>query len=112
MLTHGSRVNSLSVTPDILFPNNNRSDSTASFTFELNQTSDIVLSIDSTEAGVEILRKTFPNIPASASAVVQWDGKDNAGEFVAPGGYRISISAVDRYGIRSLPVIAMQRVRY
>jgi len=112
MLTHDVQVEDLSVTPDILFPDNRRSDAVASYTFALSQTSDILLSIDNTEAGVEILRKTFPQIPASATAVVQWDGRDNTGELVAPGGYRIKVTAVDRYGLRSLPLVAMQRVQY
>ncbi len=112
VLTHDTSVSDLTAQPNILFPDNDQRGSVAQYTFTLSKAASVELRIDSTDAGVEVYRKTFNNVPAGQSSLISWNGRNNTGDLVAPGGYRISISAVDSFGLKSLPVRAMQRVRY
>ena len=82
------------------------------YTFSLDRPADIVLTVDSTDSGVQVLRRVFEDIAPGEAVSLPWDGRDNTGERVAPGGYRIGVTARDAFGIESRPAYAMQRVRY
>ena len=109
-LSHQTTLGELTATPAIVFPAE-RANNTSRMSFSLSRVADVVLTVDSTENGVEVLRQTFPNMPAGVQNI-SWDGRGNDGERVAPGGYRLSVVANDKFGQSTLPSRAMQRIEY
>jgi len=111
-LTHQTALGDLSVEPAIVYPAGASSDNVSNLTFDLSRGSDIVLTVDSINSGVEVLRRTIPDVAAGSDVAIEWDGRGNSGELVAPGGYRISVVAIDSFGQSTLPMRAMQRIEY
>lgn len=110
----GAHVTGLSVSPSIYDPTsapgcNNANLSNSTFT--LNKPATIELVVTDVDAGQEVARLQYPGIPAGQSTIA-WDGKNNNGTLVAPGRYRLGLSAVDTSGYRSMTVYALQRIYY
>lgn len=112
LLSHQTTLGPLTASPLIVYPSGAVNNSQSTLTFDLSRKADVELIIDSTEVGVEVLRRTYPNIEAGADRTITWDGRGNNGEFVSPGRYRLSLSAKDRFGQSTLPSRAMQRIAY
>jgi len=116
VLSHATSIDSLTATPGIFYPPlapvAEGASGGGTLAFDLSRASDIVLTVDNTEAGAEVLRREYPGVPAGSGVTLKWDGRDNGGQLLAPGGYRISLYARDAFGQLSLPTRAMQRIRY
>ena len=66
-------------------------------------------SISDTTSGGEVARFRHPGREAGAN-VITWDGRDADGTYVAPGRYRLGITAIDANGSRSITLYTLQRV--
>ncbi|AXQ29559.1 PKD domain-containing protein [Solimonas sp. K1W22B-7] len=103
----------LQISPAILVP----SDRTASadgrthLQFKLTKAATIELVVSHVETGQQVRRQAFLGVPAG-DASVKWDGRNNAGKFVAPGKYRLGIRAIDDSGHASPFEYRVQRVYY
>ena len=111
-LTHETTLDNLSVEPPIFHPGLVPGQKGNQISFDLNRSADVQMIVDSVDAGVEVRRQTFANVPAGVGQVLQWDGRDDNGSLVAPGAYRISVTAQDEFDQESFTRRAMQRVRY
>jgi len=111
-LSHQTSLGALTAEPAIVYPAGAINNSKSTMTFDLSRQADVELTVDSVDTGVEVLRRTFPNIAAGANRSIEWDGRGNNGEFVSPGGYRLSVIARDNFGQSTLPSRAMQRIDY
>ena len=114
VLAHGTRLENLEVTPAIFHPSPGGGPAarTATLTFDLSRAADLVLTVDDTDVGTEVARRSYPGVPAGSGVTIEWDGRNAAGDLVAPGGYRIGLVAIDEFGQRTLVARAMQRIRY
>lgn len=110
-LNHGVRVTSLRVSPSILYPISANKD-TGEITLDLSKDADLELYVTDVETGAEVLRKNLGHAEAGIGQSFSWVPQNNQGVSLAPGPYRVSIQATDKYGYISLPIHAMQRIRY
>jgi flagellar hook assembly protein FlgD len=78
--------------------------------FDLSESANIECRIVNS-AGVLVRTLTKANLPAGANTII-WDGKDMAGNLVKEGSYRISITAIDNNGNRSMTRSALVIVYY
>ncbi len=111
LLTHETSIGDITIDKPIFHPSLINNGSGSEITFNLSHAAAVELTVASTDSGAEVLRKTFANVPAG-SASVSWDGRDNAGNLLAPAGYRLQLTAFGPYGDTSLPASVMQRIRY
>jgi len=111
LLTHETTIEDIKLDKPIFHPSLTANGSGSSIDFTLSNTSTIQLSVSDTDSGAEVRRQTFTNVPAGNASVI-WDGRDNAGNLLAPVGYRLQLLAFGPYGDTSLPVAVMQRIRY
>lgn len=111
LLTHETTIDDISLDKPVFHPSLTGAGVVSDISFSLSHNSAIQLTVASTDSGAEVLRKTFTNISAG-NASVSWDGRDNAGNLLAPAGYRIQLVAFGPYGDTSLPASVMQRIRY
>lgn len=110
-LSHETTLKEFRVEPYIFFPS--PSDEAESvLTFDLNRRADILMRVDSVDAGTEVFRTVFPDVQPGSGVTLRWDGQVSEGAYAAPGGYRIELTAQDEFGESSLPVRALQRIRY
>lgn len=113
VLNHRTSLDSVSVTPDIFHPMDAGSTaSTSVISFDLSRNADVTMTIDNTAQGVNVFQETFVDLPAGAARELTWDGRDNLGRFVGPGGYVITLTATDTFGQETIARKAMQRVEY
>lgn len=113
VLNHRTSLRQLSVSPDIFHPTNSSSSNAESVvTFDLTRQADVTLTIDNTAQGVNVFQKVFRDVPAGTSQQLTWDGRDNLGRLVGPGGYIMTVSAIDTFGQETIPQKATQRVEY
>lgn len=82
-----------------------------SIRFSLTQPASVELAVQDTASGVVVRRLSYQNLPSGENTVL-WDGKAGDGRFVAPGSYRLALTAVQDNGFRSLTGITLQRVFY
>lgn len=111
----GAHISGLAVSPSIFDPTgvagcSNANLSTSSFT--LNKPATIELVVTDVDAGKEVARLQYPGVPAGNPSSITWDGKNNNGMLVAPGRYRLGLTAIDASGYKSLTVYALQRIYY
>lgn len=111
----GAHVTGLAVSPSIFDPTgvagcNNSNLSTSTFT--LNMPATIELVVTDVDAGKEVARLLYPGVLAGNPTSIVWNGKTNDGTLVAPGKYRLGLTAIDASGYKSLTVYALQRVYY
>ncbi|MFA7062095.1 MAG: PKD domain-containing protein [Pedobacter sp.] len=107
----GAHVTGLSVSPSIFDPTGVVTNLSTS-TFTLNKSATIELVVTDMDAGKEVARLQYPGIQAGNPTSITWDGKGNDGILLAPGRYRLGLTAIDDSGYKSLTVYALQRVYY
>ncbi|WP_158223136.1 PKD domain-containing protein [Halovibrio salipaludis] len=110
----GAHITSMEITPRILVPSSRAGDSIGEETtidFGLEGSADIEVSVDNTETGTEVFKESYSGFSEGDNSVV-WNGANNEGELVAPGTYRIGITAVGPQGFRSMTVYKLQQVYY
>lgn len=110
----GAHVTSLSVSPKILVPSSRareQSNREATFDFTLEGQAGIEVTIDNTETGTQVFKQTYPGFGEGQNSIT-WDGRGMDGEFVAPGTYRIGVTAIDAQNHRSMTVFGLQQVYY
>ena len=113
VLNNFTELDNLSVSPAILHPlNGAASRSQSVIKFDLSRRADVTLTIDNTAQGINVLQKSFRDIPAGIGQQLTWDGKDNLGRHVGPGGYVLTVSAIDTFGHATIARKAVQRVEY
>ena len=95
--------------PAIFTPSGRERRSTVSF--ELSQPGDVQLRINDTETGLTVREQRLRGLGAGAHSW-HWDGRNDEGDFVAAGSYRLGINASSGAGGRSLTHYALQRVYY
>ena len=110
-----SEVDSLSVAPSIFDPTGYVDDQgtpeRSALSFELSASADIELLVYDATTGVLVASRTYPDI-ASGSQTLYWDGRNENGILVAPGRYRLGLSAIDDLGNRSMRIYVLQRIYY
>lgn len=111
-LSHDTKIENFTVSPSIFYPSISSNGLTNAMTFDLTRQADILMRVDSLDAGTEVYRRTFADVSAGTNVTLGWDGKVSDTEFIAPGGYRITLSALDEYNQTSLSVSALQRIQY
>lgn len=79
--------------------------------FDLTAAAFVTLTINDAESGATVTSKQVASM-AEGSQVIEWDGKDAEGKYIAPGTYRIGVKATDSYGYTSLTQYALQRIFY
>lgn len=110
----GAHVTSLNVTPKILVPSSRareESNREARLDFTLEGQAEIEVTIDNTETGTQVLKQTYPAFEEGENSIT-WDGRGSDGNYVAPGTYRIGITAIDGQNHRSMTVFGLQQVYY
>ncbi|MBL1275073.1 MAG: PKD domain-containing protein [Ectothiorhodospiraceae bacterium] len=110
----GVHVSSVIATPSIFQPTQltpDGSPSVSNINVELNRAGDVKLTINDTESGATVAEFDYTG-QAEGTNTITWDGRDNDGNYVAAGTYRLGISGVDSTGYQSLTVYALQRVFY
>jgi flagellar hook assembly protein FlgD len=111
----GAHVSGLSVAPFYFDPSGHVDDLGApersTLGFSLSKAADVELLIADAESGGVLDRILYPGLPAGSN-VIEWDGKTSDGVFVAPGRYRLGVTAIDASGFRSITLYALQRVYY
>lgn len=108
------QVAALTVTPSIFDPsvidiNGQREQSKS--TFSLSKTASVEFSVFDVTTGSIVTKQQFAQFPAG-TATIAWDGTAPDGVHVAPGRYRLGVTAIDAHGNKSLTIYALQRVFY
>ncbi|MEX2962240.1 PKD domain-containing protein [Microbulbifer sp. TYP-18] len=110
----GVHVRSVSASPSIYQPTQAGGDISSNFSeiqVDLSRAGSARLVINDTESGATVAEFSYPGLSAGNN-LLTWDGRDNNGDFVAPGTYRLGVSGIDETGYESLTVFALQRVFY
>jgi PKD repeat protein len=79
--------------------------------FSLSLPANVELAVQDAVTGTVLARVQYPNLPAGVNNVL-WDGKASDGRYVAPGTYRLGVTAIQANGFRSLISYRLQRVYY
>ncbi len=103
------RITGLSAAPPILDPS--APGAAGRIGFELSRPADVELVVADMETGAVVARRRFPGLPAGTNEVT-WDGRRDDGTLLAPGRYRLGLTATDAAGGRSLTVYTVQRIYY
>ena len=77
----------------------------------LSKESDIELVVSDMEKGVDVANRVFTGLAVGEQALI-WDAKNDQGQLLAPGDYRIGLRSVDSMGRRSLFWYRTQRIDY
>ena len=110
----GAHIISLKAEPPIYDPTSHEQDGTrrtSKISFNLTADASVELTIRDTETGLVVSHRKYENLDAGENIIV-WDGKNTAGEFIAPGSFRLGLRAIDSTGHRSLTQYTMQRIYY
>jgi flagellar hook assembly protein FlgD len=110
----GAHVTSLSVSPRILVPSSRareESNREATLEFTLEGQAEIEVTIDNTETGTQVFKQTYPAFEEGENSIA-WDGRGTDGDYVAPGTYRIGITAIDGQNHRSMTAFGLLQVYY
>ena len=117
----GVHVSTVSASPSIFRPAQHNTDPTqqgadaspnvSQITVELSRAGNVILTINDTDSGATIAEFDYTDL-AAGSNTITWDGRNNEGDYVVPGTYRLGVSGVDSTGYQSLTVYTLQRVFY
>jgi PKD repeat protein len=111
----GAHLTNLAISPSIFNPagqvDNQGTPERSALTFTLNKPANVELVVNDAESGAYITRRFFTGLVAGSNTV-HWDGRNDQGQWVAPGRYRLGLAAVDSTGYRSLLLYGLQRVYY
>ena len=113
-LRSGAHIANLKVSPSILVPvsvgdSNGRQASKLSFS--LNKDADIRLLVYNADSGGIVYRSSFEDMSAGEQSIT-WNGKDDRGNYVKPGRYRLGLTAIDDNGFQSITRYVVQQVYY
>lgn len=101
--------------PSVFNPSSNSAEEAADgnghIRFTLSKASDLELVVSDVDAGAEVYHLILPNQPAGEREL-SWSGRDDNGQLLAPGTYRVGIRATDSNGSRSMFMFALQRIYY
>lgn len=103
----GAHVTGVKAEPSILDPQVEES----RVRFTLTKAASVEMNVFDAKSGRLVASRTVTGL-ASGANILNWDGRAGDGTRVAPGRYRIGVTAVDENGFRSITVYAMQRVYY
>lgn len=104
-----ANVSGVSASPAIFDPDG---ELPSSISFTLSKPADVELLVANAEAGGVMARIPYTGLDAGVN-IIEWDGRNEQGEFLAPGRYRLGITAVDPVtGSRSITVYTVQRLYY
>jgi hypothetical protein len=78
---------------------------------DLSKESTVELVVADMEKGIDVAHRLYPGLPPGRQ-MLSWDGKNNSGEYLAPGDYRVGVRSVDEHGARSLYWYRTQRIDY
>ena len=110
----GVHVSSVSASPSIYQPSQYNPDGSTALSqiqVELSRAGSARLMINNAESGAPVAEFSYSGL-AEGSNTITWDGRDNDGNFVAPGTYRLGVSGIAEDGYESLTVFSLQRVFY
>lgn len=110
----GAHITDVSVKPVIFNPTSHKEDglkSTANISFNLTSDASVELTVVDAQTGVLMAYKKYDNLLEGANTI-EWDGRNSADEFIAPGKYRIALRAVDATGYSSLLQYSLLRIYY
>lgn len=111
----GAHLSNLSVAPSIYDPTGFEDDqgtrNRSAVSFALSKPGSVELVVSNATTGAPVARRFYDGLDAGDNTV-DWDGRDDSGLYVAPGRYRLGVSAIDANGYRSLRIYALQRVYY
>jgi flagellar hook assembly protein FlgD len=79
--------------------------------FSLSLPASVELAVQDAVTGIVVARVQYPNLSAGVNNVL-WEGKASDGRYVAPGTYRLGVTAIQANGFRSLTGYRLQRVYY
>lgn len=77
----------------------------------LSRPSALELVVADMQNGSNVATRFFPEL-ATGLNELSWDGKNNQGQLLAPGDYRIGVRSIDEQGSRSLFLYRSQRLHY
>lgn len=81
------------------------------FSVELAKAASLELVVADMDKGVNVATRVYAGLDAGAHDLT-WDGKNNDGDYLSPGDYRIGVRAIDSRGHRSLYWYRTQQIRY
>lgn len=111
---NGAQVSNLTASPSLFDPTAHTSGgarAVSTLQFSLSQPATINVDVVDSKSAVVIRRMSFPNLSAGTQQLT-WDGKAGDGRLAAPGTYRLSVTATQRNGFRSMVLYTLQRVQY
>lgn len=108
-LKSGAHLTGLAVAPSIFNPGN--PDEVSQLRFHLDKAADIELVVADADSGKRVTKRSVPGLPPG-EGLITWDGTADDGTPVAPGRYRLGVTAIDAAGSRSITHYALQRVYY
>lgn len=111
---NGVQLSAMNASPPIFDPTGLTSATvpgTCTVQFSISLPATVELAVRDAITGALINRLEYPNLPAGANTI-RWDGKASDGRYVAPGTYRLGLTAVQANGFRSLSSFVLQRVFY
>jgi hypothetical protein len=110
----GAQISGVTAAPSILDPttlDGNGNPALSNITFSLSRPATVELVVSSLATGTVLGRFQYPDRAAGQHLII-WDGKTNAGVLVAPGRYRLGLTAVQSNGKKSITQYVLQRVFY
>lgn len=111
----GAHVSGLAAAPSVYDPTGIQDDrgtpNASAITFTLSSPAAVDLVVSNTETGKIVAQWLYPGLGAGVQTIT-WNGKDNNGNYVVPGRYRLGVSAIDARGFKSLRLYTLQRIYY
>jgi PKD repeat protein len=110
----GAQIGGVAATPSIFDPttlDNDGNPALSYVSFSLSRQATVELVVSDVTTGTVLGRFQYPNRAAGAN-LITWDGKTNSGVLVAPGRYRLGLTAVQSNGKKSITQYVLQRVFY
>ena len=80
-------------------------------TVELSRAGAVKLIVNDVESGEDVAVYEYENLSAGINYIT-WNGKNNDGDMLPAGLYRLGLTGVDQNGHKSLSVYALQRIYY
>ena len=110
----GAYISNLIATPPIYTPDSHEAEgkkATLKIHFELNKASNVEMELYDAKRGVIVASRNYSNLN-KGEQTVEYDGKDNSGNYLYPGTYTLGIRAVDKHGYRSIMHYTIIRIKY
>ena len=112
VVSSGAEVSEVSASPSIFIPD---STTPSTIALTLSKAADVELLVADAETGDELDRITYTDL-VSGENQITWDGRvddsDGGTIFVAPGRYRLGVTAISPNASRSTTVFTVQQIYY